>query len=253
MKTKSGSWDIVNGTRYNTEDIVRVFDAYEEWLDRVHGGWKVNRFKDEGIVQILDYTTKVATYTRSVWGPNGFERETVRAYVRGPAPYVKHLRDVGLIKPSRLYDNPVEALSAPTRDGREIVPAEFLDQFIKMAVAPLYLPKDRASGQPTPGAFPDLYIRIEKQRGEKQLNRSGRAEKLEALENERGPLVATAQWVHLHTRTLNDKVAGLQHRFDALGIENKLTAQAMQEFSGHLKALMQLVDHDRQLIEEEKQ
>jgi hypothetical protein len=255
MLTQSGTWNIINSTRYNTNDIVAVFDRYEEALDAGGQDVRPDRARDEGQVMIGDYSPTSMTYTRRVWmGPiNGgsYSEQTVRVYVRGSGLTTRHLRDVGLIKPSKLYDNPVEALSAPRVDGHEVVPEGFLRAFVEHIVVPCY--GGRLTHDQLESLFPfgTTHIRIMRNRADKVPEGKGRPAKLNTLKNLVDPLSWASRSMLHRFREFETENDAIGDRFEKLGLERSLTPEILEECKAALNKVREACTADSNLLRKE--
>ncbi|NDE15010.1 hypothetical protein EBZ80_08785 [bacterium] len=253
MKTKSGSWEIINTTRYNTDDLVAVFNAYEDWMKARWNLVQPDRNREEGVVRIGDYSPQTTHYRRTRWTVGGLIEEVTHCYVRGPMTTTRHMRDIGLIKPTKLYDNPVEALSAPRVDGQEVVPVEFIKQLVVDAILRCYSPSPQHSDVFETFDFSAVNVRIMKNRADKTPVGGSRAAKLLSLQNAHDPakwaarsmLVAFESW-----RTAN---LGVDKRFAALGLPRSATEAAADEFAVHLNEFLEHVRADSDLIAKERE
>jgi hypothetical protein len=177
--------------------------------------------------------------------------EVTHCYVRGPMTTTRHMRDVGLVRPSKLYDNPVQALSAPRVDGHEVVPVEFVKQLVVDAILRCYSPSPQHSDVFETFDFSAVNVRIMKNRADKTPAGGSRAAKLLSLQNAHDPakwaarsmLVAFEAW-----RTAN---AGVDKRFASLGLHRSATESAAAEFKQHLDEFLRHVRADSDLITKE--
>lgn len=248
MNTKSGSWKIYNTTRYNTEDLVAVFDAYEECA-RINGATCLpDRSKPDGTVKFTDYTPMRASYRLTVLVNGMLQTEDRRVYVRGPAMSVRHLRDVGLVKPSKLYSNPVEALTAPRVNGAEVVPRDFVQQLISDAVSRCYsVEMINESWDDTP--LRNLQVRINRNRAAPQggVRLAPKLEKLKSIHMATGWAIDRAAAA---LDEVNKLVADHQKRFDQVGIVNELRDQDVTEAIAVLEGLKKAHTADTTSINE---
>jgi hypothetical protein len=120
MKTNSGLWDIINETRYNTEDLVGIFNAYEKAITDLGRPLKAVDGGRQGTVRFRDYSpATIETHTRGFVRAGERVYEAQRALVRRPAHGCSWERVAGIVRPSKLYNSPLEALAAVTDRGEE--------------------------------------------------------------------------------------------------------------------------------------
>lgn len=226
MYTKTNLWKIVNNTRYNTEDIVDLFNRAEDFLTEHDGPPVTNRTKPEGQVMFRDFSPTVMTFTRRVYP--SMEMETVRSYVRGAAYRTRHMRDVGLIKPSKLYDNHMESLAAPRVDGQEVVPQEFIWQVLWDIVMPCYVHGHRRDFIQASGILDGAKIRVEKRRQAPRDPNAGRAEKLQRLTREFSPTHWALMSAASHVESINSAQTSLQEKYDELKMTRHTTPELIE-------------------------
>lgn len=252
MFTDSGAWEIINTTRYNTEDIVGVFNRYEELLLRSGVAVSANRNREHGQVKLGDYSPKFLSYERNVWTPNGFQRETVPCYVRGPMTTTRHLRDVGLVRPSKLYENPVEALSAPRVEGSEVVPVKFVMQFVTDAVSMCYDPVIPSTVITERFDFEAAHIRVNRNRANKKHSGRSRAAILSGLHTDHRHLSWTVHVLHQAVRSCQEKnLASIQTRFNDLGLERRANQEAFAQLMQALERFTDVVEADDVTLRQE--
>jgi len=132
ISVANGLYSIVNSTRYNTDDLVALFQdlvkAYEErgfTVEHAHDGTPQGM-----VIDIEDYNPS------SVWeqkrqydpGTNQYSTKKSRIYVKRGGYSLTVRFKVGLIPPEKLYDNPLEALVSADEDER--APAEMAERII---------------------------------------------------------------------------------------------------------------------------
>ena len=249
MRTTSGSWAIYNTTRYNTADLTAVFDAYEEWAALNGSTCVPDRAKPDGTVKFTDYTPMRDSYRTTSLVNGKLESVDRQVFVRGPAVSVRHLRDVGLVKPARLYSNPLAALTAPRVSGEEVVPHEFIEQVLSDAVSRCYVV------DPLPQEWWDnsllnrLNVRINRHRGAAPggVRFAPRLEKLKNLHMSTGWAVNRALAA---LEEVEKCVSAHQRRFDEVSIENELGTQDVAEALAVLEGLKKAYDADTAKINE---
>ena len=228
MFTKSGAWEIINTTRYNTDDIVAVFNRYEDWVSSFGRAAKPARKRDEGQVRIGDYTPATLTYERTRYTALGSVREVVHCYVRGPHVAATHMRDVGLIKPTKLYTSPLESLTAPTHDGQEVVPQEFLLQFVKDAVSRCYEGTPSGTHIEQHFDFSGLNIRVMKRRANSVPQGRSRGVQVSALRNAHNEFYWSLGSLNSALTRALEHNEGIDGRFAALKITRAVTPEMLR-------------------------
>lgn len=252
MFTASGSWEIINTTRYNTEDIVRVFDRYEVWLQDQEFKAQPARKRETGQVKIGDYSPSTLTYQRNRFTPGGgMVQETVHCYVRGPHIGTTHVRDVGLVKPSKLYTEPLEALSAPSRNGVEVVPDGFVRQFVLDAVSKCYTHYPGTAAIDTTFDLSDLHIRVMRRRESNEVKGGSRAAKVSALQNKHRDLYWGMHSVLIGAGKVDGFNAGLDARFEALQLPRELRAELLVNLHNAVDAVMNAIRKDSSTVGKE--
>lgn len=241
MKTKSGQWEIVNATRYNTEDIVAVFNGFEDMLTRLTQGHKPDRDREEGLIRFSDFSPMNPTYNTN--------RGEVRVWVRGASYTCKHLRDVGLLKPNKLYDNPVQALSAPRLEGKEQVPSGFVAAMVTHIVAPAYVNGISYAGLFDATKYP---IRIEPRKAAKIDGPNMYGNKLFTLTKEHQDVNWKVMSLCNHIEGLRRKVKEVQPRFDKLNLRNTLRLEDIEEAEKVIETLRQKLIADLNMLTKER-
>jgi hypothetical protein len=253
MFTETGSWEIINTTRYSTDDIVAVFERYEDWLRRLHGEARPARNREQGQVRIGDYSPSTLTYVRTRYTPTGYASETVHCYVRGPHVAATHMRDIGLIKPTKLYTSALEALSAPTLEGAEIVPEEFVRQFVTDAVSRCY--RHVPSGTVIERDFDitGLHIRVMKRRASSEPRGRSRGVQVSALRNAHNEFYWALNSLTSALSRVNEHNQGLDQRFAALQVERAVTAEMLAGLAAAIDAAQQAGRRDWNTIQKESE
>jgi hypothetical protein len=128
----NGLYSIVNSTRYNTDDLVALFQdlvkAYEE------RGFSVKHAHDgtpQGmVIDIGDYNPSSVWEQERQWDStlNQYSTKKSRIYVKRGGYSLTVRFKVGLIPPEKLYDNPLEALVSADEDER--APAEMSERIV---------------------------------------------------------------------------------------------------------------------------
>lgn len=251
MYTKANLWKIVNNTRYNTEDIVDLFNRAEDFLTEHDGPPVTNRTKPEGQVMFRDFSPTVMTFTRRVYP--SMELETVRSFVRGAAYRTRHMRDVGLIKPSKLYDNHMESLAAPRVDGQEVVPQEFLWQVLWDIVMPCYVHGHRRDFIQASGILDGAKIRVEKRRQEPRDQNAGRAEKVQRLTREFNPTYWALMSAASHVESISAAQTSLQEKYDDLRMTRRTTPELIQACLQGIRELQVAMYSDETDLRQERE
>ena len=111
-QTKHGVLTIANSTRYNTDDLLALFNSYEDGIVSCGQTPRLDA-PHTSMVDVVDYKPGRIYADRNYWDVTEHRSVTTRVY-----QYVKPLswsitsrNVVGLVPPDRLYDNPVEALT----------------------------------------------------------------------------------------------------------------------------------------------
>ena len=111
-QTKYGVLTIANSTRYNTDDLLALFNSYEDSIVSCGHTPRLDA-PHTSMVDVVDYKPGRIYANRDLWDETEQRSVTTRVY-----QYVKPLSwsitsrsVVGLVPPDRLYDNPVEALT----------------------------------------------------------------------------------------------------------------------------------------------
>jgi hypothetical protein len=152
MRTNSGLWEIHNETRYSTEDILAIFNAYEAVLATSGPVKATHTWGGTGVFRFRDYSPASRTTERRVWNGNEYVREENFNFVRQAIWGANTEHVIGLIKPSMLYESPLEALAAVT-DGEERAPSGFSLAVLREAVRYGYS-ADRVLWNAFENAFP---------------------------------------------------------------------------------------------------
>jgi hypothetical protein len=250
MYTKSGLWKIINSTRYNTEDIIDVFNRAEDFISSL-GPLVPARTKEEGQVMFRDYSPASPTITRRVFGSGDIV--TVRLFARGADYRARHMRDVGLVKPTKLYDSPLEALAAARQDGHEVVPQEFLSQLLWDIVMPCYVHGMSRQQVEQSNVLNGARVRVMRNKQDKRPTDAGRAGKLSALATAHSPTYWALRSALSHIEVVETAFSGLQDRFDALNLPRALTPEMVQECVRAMKAVQTALRKDDMLIRGELQ
>lgn len=136
MLTNSGLWRIENQTRYNTEDLVAIFNAVEKHLVEVAGVQQLRATCTAvpGVIRFRDYSPASRSRTVSRWVEGGFERVEEVCYIRPATWGCSSERVVGLMVPSMLHSSPLEALASAVEGGAETAPVEFSKDVLRELV-----------------------------------------------------------------------------------------------------------------------
>jgi hypothetical protein len=126
--TKSGILNIENSTRYNTDDIVRLFSAYEDGM-QARGIDPVLHENTPTTVDVVDYKPASLATERNVWDneSNRYVTKAVHTYVKEGSFRLTQRHLIGLVPPDMLYENPIEAL---TQVDNDTAPNEFVVQLV---------------------------------------------------------------------------------------------------------------------------
>ena len=252
MNTISGLWTIFNTTRYNTEDLVSVFNAYEAFLRATGRPLEPNRNRPEGTVRFADFTPMNRTYRYLQMDGTGCSREvTGVCYVRGASLYTKHMRDIGLTKPSKLYGSPMEALSAPRGpNGEELAPDGFVQQLIADGVRSCYLPYvgiEDLAGFP----YADLSIRVERRRSKAPEMQVRRGDRVSALCTAHDGVKWAVQGLRPKLDELQAQFNLTSVRFNDLDLPRALTQDQLDQAFAVIEHLETMVRNDSQTIAQE--
>jgi hypothetical protein len=109
--TASGLWRVENQTRYDTADIVALFNAVEEYIQSVSSEPLASRCDaKQGVVRFRDYSPANRVVEINHWIDGVRQRVTQVCYLRRDNGRCRSDRVVGLIVPSKLYGSALEAL-----------------------------------------------------------------------------------------------------------------------------------------------
>jgi len=109
--TSSGLWRIENQTRYDTADIVALFNTVEEYIQSTSSEPLASRCDaKQGVVRFRDYSPANRVVEIDRWVDGVRERVTQVCYLRRDNGRCRSDRVVGLLVPSKLYGSPLEAL-----------------------------------------------------------------------------------------------------------------------------------------------
>ena len=145
-------FEIKNYTRYNTEDLLALFDAAESELrGRGLSPQRAARNMYTRVPDPIDPTVTFKDYGPSDpytvtkrWDPQAsrYASSRVRKYIKGVAAY-KSDGDIRIIPPGKIYTNALEALAATS--GSEVIPAAMMEALAARVVS-LYLVGVNAEG-----------------------------------------------------------------------------------------------------------
>lgn len=254
MYTKSGLWKIHNNTRYNTEDIVDLFNRVEDIVTKVVGTLTADRSRDEGQVMFRDYNPSQRTFRRSVWTPGGVHAyEEVVCYTRSADLRARHMRDVGLLRPTKLYKSPLESLTAARVDGHEVVPQQFVEDVLWYIITPCYhipVPRqDLINDELLQGAR----IRVMPKRQEKRPEDANRSARVVALRNKHSPTYWAMRSAEEHLKAVAEAQSDLQGRFEALNFHRCVTAEMISAAQQAMEILKAAISKDDNVLREELQ
>jgi len=135
-QTKHGVLTIENSTRYNTDDLVGLFNRYEDNLVAAGHTPRLDSCHTS-TVDVVDYKPGRIYVDRTRWN-----EQTQRSVPTRDYQYVKPMswsittrNVIGLVPPDRLYDNPVEAL---TKLDAALAPPLMVEQILTR-IAGFYL------------------------------------------------------------------------------------------------------------------
>lgn len=138
---RSGHFTVVNGTRYNTDEITALFDAVVDHY--VQRGFTVKHAHEETamgtVLDVCDYNPSSPWDTTRSWDAdtNTYVTKRERAYVKRAGYTLTTRFKMGLLPPEKLYENPLEALVSA--EGEERAPAimtqRVLERFHELIVA----------------------------------------------------------------------------------------------------------------------
>lgn len=245
MITNSGLWRIENETRYNTEDLVSIFNAYEDALmsrlarDGVTGLRSVAA--STGVVRFRDYAPVARTAKVARTGAGGqISVLTERVLVRRPPWGCQNERVAGLIKPSLLHSSPLEALANSGEDGNT-GPKGFSLAIIREVIRDCYsgsmdwLEMER---------IPEIAVRIMPNRASKPSGAPVKAVVIKQVRESLVPatnLVGSMQW---DLTTLNTHLETARRKAAEIGLELTTSADMVERVREQVVALYQSLRSD---------
>ena len=131
--TKTGLFNIVNGTRYSTDEIVALFDAITDAFER--RGNTVEPAHSETskgtALDVCDYNPNSPWDQTRTWDAesNTYVIKRERAFVKRSGYSLTTRFKVGLLPPEKLYENPLEALVSA--DGEERAPTRMTQRLVE--------------------------------------------------------------------------------------------------------------------------
>jgi hypothetical protein len=134
-------FEIKNYTRYNTEDLLALFDAAESELrgrglspQRVESPYRMGVI--DAVVSFKDYSPSDSFTTKSHWDNDArrYISYELRRYVKEVETW-KPSPNIRLIPPSKIYTNPMEALASTA--GDEVIPRAMMEALAER-IATLY-------------------------------------------------------------------------------------------------------------------
>jgi hypothetical protein len=136
IQTKHGVLTIENSTRYNTDDLVGLFNRYEDNLVAAGHTPRLDS-SHTSTVDVVDYKPVCIYVDRNQWSVPNNRSVSVRdyQYVKPMSWAITSRNVMGLVPPERLYDNPVEAL---TKADSALAPPLMVEQILTR-IAGFYL------------------------------------------------------------------------------------------------------------------
>jgi hypothetical protein len=145
-------FEIKNYTRYNTEDLLALFEAAESELrGKGLSPQRAARNMYTRVPDPIDPTVTFKDYGPSDpytvtkrWDPQAsrYASSSVRKYIKGVAAY-KSDGDIRIIPPGKIYTNALKALAATS--GSEVIPAAMMEALAARVVS-LYMNPVTTSG-----------------------------------------------------------------------------------------------------------
>jgi hypothetical protein len=145
-------FEIKNYTRYNTEDLLALFEAAESELrGKGLSPQRAARNMYTRVPDPIDPTVTFKDYGPSDpytvtkrWDPQAsrYASSSVRKYIKGVAAY-KSDGDIRIIPPGKIYTNALKALAATS--GSEVIPAAMMEALAERVVS-LYMNPNAVAG-----------------------------------------------------------------------------------------------------------
>lgn len=144
MLTASGLWRIENQTRYDTADIVALFNAVEEYILGVSSEPLASRCDaKQGVVRFRDYSPAHRVVKIDHWIDGVRQSVKQVCYLRRDNGRCRSDRVVGLLVPSKLYGSPLEALcGGGAETSEDTAPEAFSRALVIDLIRHLYFSTD---------------------------------------------------------------------------------------------------------------
>ena len=243
MITNSGMWRIENATRYNTEDLVTVFNAYEAELSKhseTQGLALRSVAEGVGVVRFRDYSPVVRSIEVTRWTPEGTASGTERVFVRRAKWGCNNEKVIGLVKPSMLYDSPLAAL-AHAEDGGH-TPIGFSLAVIREGARDCYRGH---IGADACELMPDIPVRIGARRASRPSGAPVKAEVIRKVREELSPAsnaIGTMRWEMEGVRA---HLKRAQTHASVISVDFSTTMDAIEDLRIRIEEVhgMMLIDH----------
>lgn len=247
--TASGSFRVLNYTRYNTDDLIALVNAVERVIPTNtwrHGRPVLSntalRVGVQGKEPVLTFKVFTgAPRENSKW--NGQHRQIINRRLMAPSRW-RYPLEMRCIPPEKVHANPIESLAASTAE-QEVLPASMVAEIVEKMTS-LYEHWQYKYGSQTPDqpVISGLMVRIERKRAATEPKRTKRTVALERLERTRQE--ATYR-VPQHTRTVDNVLTLSRRTVDAAAVLNIPTeelrnaAKAMRDAVAVFHAALQAV------------
>jgi hypothetical protein len=242
MITNSGLWRIENETRYNTEDLVAIFNVYEDALTALmeDQGQPLRSACDGlGVIRFRDYSPVVRSVKIARTTAEGSVCSSERVFVRRPPWGCNNEKVAGLVKPSMLFDSPLEAL-AHSASGDQ-APKGFSMAVIRDVIRDCY---HGFIGWDAMKGIPDIPVRIQARRASKP---SGAPVKGLVLRQVRESLVpashsiGTMRW---RVESVKAHLEEAQRKGDTIGLKLDTTVEVIEDLRARLEAVYLMLQND---------
>lgn len=229
MNTNSGLWRIENETRYSTEDIVALFNDYEALLAANGEVQATYEGAGPGVFRFRDYSPASRTVTRRSWDGTRYAEETLPNFVRSAIWGAQTEHVIGLIKPSMLYESPLEALAAVS-DGAERTPSGFSESILREAVRYGYRSQNeawRAYEQVVWAGRPE--VRIHAKRESRKTTKPVKGIVVRHLRDKVGEALSTVARAEVATDTLLDRFVQIQDLYSSIDLPCSIEREAIED------------------------
>lgn len=216
--TVQGRFEIQNQTRYNTDDILAMFDALILDDMPTEDRWPRSGadIPDGAVIQIIEFTGREMWKREYSSEKRDWERR--RVYVRPRDPREWHV--IRVVPPDRIYTSELEALAADMTFAPAALTYQFQQRVSDFARYYVRQENDKESAECFPAVMHGMKLRIEKERGHKRTPILRRTKELAVLREQNQALTHAAWSAKSSVQSLRRQMASVDEARKKLGLNS---------------------------------